>query len=134
MFEPGFRFGPYEVLSVIGSGGMGEVYLARDTRLDRKVAIKVLRDAQADLERRFAREAKVIAALADPHICTLFDVGREGGVDYLVMEYVEGETLASRLRRGPMEIDEAIKTASQIGGALDKAHRAHIVHRDLKPS
>src|SRR5207342_1848191 len=101
----GTRLGPYEILAAIGAGGMGEVYRARDTRLDRTVAIKILHDIHPDLTPRFAREAKAIAALAHPHICTLFDIGHESGVDYLVMEFLEGETLAARLERGPMPLD-----------------------------
>jgi len=101
--QPGTQFGPYEILSLIGAGGMGEVYKARDTRLDRTVAIKVLIDLpdKPELTQRFEREARAIAALNHPHICTLYDIGRHEGVDYLVMEYVEGETLAARLERGP---------------------------------
>jgi len=120
---------------------MGEVYRARDTRLDRTVAIKILHDTHSNLGARFAREAKAIAALSHPHICTLFDVGHEPastgsglGVDYLVMECLEGETLAARLRRGALPLDQVLKTAIEIGSALDTAHRAGIVHRDLKPS
>jgi Tol biopolymer transport system component len=113
---------------------MGEVYRARDTRLDRTVAIKILRDTHSDLNPRFAREAKAIAALAHPHICTLFDIGHEDGTDYLVMECLEGETLAARLQRGALPLDEALKTAIEIGDALAWAHHAGIVHRDLKPS
>src|SRR5712664_4056466 len=98
----GDKLGPYEILSAIGAGGMGDVYRARDTRLDRTVAIKILRDTHSDLNPRFAREAKAIAALAHPHICTLFDIGHEAGTDYLVMECLEGETLAARLHRGAL--------------------------------
>jgi serine/threonine protein kinase/Tol biopolymer transport system component len=132
----GTRFGPYEILDLIGAGGMGEVYKARDTRLDRTVAIKVLpADHRADLDRRrrFEREAQAIAALAHPHICVLHDVGREQDVDFLVMEYLEGETLATRLLRGPLPLDDVLRYGTQIGDALDKAHRRGIVHRDLKP-
>jgi serine/threonine protein kinase len=131
---PGIRLGAYEVLAVLGSGGMGDVYKARDTRLGRTVAIKILRDTHLDLQARFAREAKTLAALAHPHICTLFDIGHEQGMDYLVMECLDGETLAGHLKRGPLPIDQALKTAIEIGDALDRAHRAGIVHRDLKPS
>ena len=133
-FPSGIRFGSYEILSAIGAGGMGEVYRARDIRLDRMVAIKVLHDTHADTGPRFAREAKAIAALAHPNICTLFDIGNEHGTDYLVMEYLEGETLAARLQRGAVPLDLALKTAIEMGSALDQAHRAGIVHRDLKPS
>ena len=131
---PGTRLGAYEVLALLGSGGMGEVYRARDTRLNRTVAIKILRDTHPDLQARFAREARTIAALAHPHICTLFDIGQEQGTDYLVMECLEGGTLADRLKGGPLPIVQALKTAIEIGDALDRAHRASIVHRDLKPS
>jgi serine/threonine-protein kinase len=131
---PGTRLGPYEILSLLGAGGMGEVYRARDTRLDRIVAIKILAAADAELEARFQREAKAIAALAHPHICRLYDVGREDGTDYLVLEYLEGETLAQRLRRGPIKIDEALTFATEIAEALTTAHRSGIVHRDLKPA
>jgi serine/threonine protein kinase/Tol biopolymer transport system component len=130
----GARLGPFEIGVLLGEGGMGKVYRARDTRLDRTVAIKILRDTHADLQARFAREARAIAALAHPHICTLFDIGREQGADYLVMECLEGETLAARLKRGALPLDQALKTAIEIGDALDRAHRAGIVHRDLKPS
>jgi eukaryotic-like serine/threonine-protein kinase len=133
---PGTRLGPYEIVAAIGAGGMGEVYRARDTRLDRTVAIKVLPQAVAanpQLRLRFEREAKAISALAHPNICTLHDVGTDNGVDYLVMEHLEGETLADRLTRGPVPIEEAVKIAVQIADALDKAHRRGIIHRDLKP-
>src|SRR6185295_11021031 len=96
----GTRLGPYEILSALGAGGMGEVYRARDTRLDRTVAIKILRGAHPDLDPRFEREAKAIAALSHPHICTLFDIGHEAGTDYFVMECLEGQTLAARLKSG----------------------------------
>jgi eukaryotic-like serine/threonine-protein kinase len=135
--SPGTRLGPYEIVSPVGAGGMGEVYKARDTRLDRTVAIKVLSDALAadpEFRDRFEREARVISQLAHPHICTLFDVGEVGaGARYLVLEYLEGETLAARLVRGALKIDDALRIASQIAEALDAAHRAGIVHRDLKP-
>ncbi|HKV99949.1 MAG TPA: protein kinase [Vicinamibacterales bacterium] len=132
----GARLGPYEILAPLGAGGMGEVYKARDTRLERIVAIKVLPDAlqlDAHFRERFEREAKSISALNHPNICTLHDIGHQDGVDYLVMEYLEGETLASRLAKGPLPLAEALKTATEIAGALDKAHRQGIVHRDLKP-
>ena len=130
----GTRLGSYEILAAIGAGGMGEVYRARDTRLDRMVAIKILPSADAELKVRFAREAKMIAGLTHPHICTLYDVGHQDGIDYLVMEHLEGQTLADRLQRGPLTSAEALKCAIEIADALDKAHRAGVVHRDLKPS
>ena len=132
----GRSLGPYEIVSPIGAGGMGEVFLARDTRLDRSVAIKVLNREFADnpqLKQRFDREAKTISQLNHPHICTLFDVGHDGGVSFLVMELLEGETLADRLGRGPLPLSEVVKFGAQIADALDRAHRAGIVHRDLKP-
>ncbi|HEV8345387.1 MAG TPA: serine/threonine-protein kinase, partial [Vicinamibacterales bacterium] len=136
-FDAGTRLGPYEIIAPLGAGGMGEVYRARDTRLDRTVAVKVLTGALAadsESRQRFEHEARVIAALNDPHICTIHDVGRHGDLDYLVLEYLEGETLADRLRRSPrLPVDAALAIAIQIGDALDRAHRAGIVHRDLKP-
>jgi serine/threonine protein kinase len=132
--QVGSRLGPYDILSPLGAGGFGEVYKARDTRLDRTVAIKILPSADPELKARFEREAKAIAALTHPHICTLYDIGHQDGTDYLVMEYLEGETLAARVARGPIKIDEAVKIAIEIAGALDKAHRAGIIHRDLKPA
>jgi serine/threonine protein kinase len=132
----GRRLGPYEILAPAGAGGMGEVYHARDTRLNRTVAIKILPSefaSDARLRARFEREAKAISALNHPHICTLFDIGRDDGVDYLVMEYLEGETLAARLARGPLPLPQLIRHGTEIAEALDKAHRQGIVHRDLKP-
>jgi len=139
----GSRLGPYEIQSAIGAGGMGEVYKARDTRLDRTVAIKVLSASWAnhpEMKQRFDREALTIASLNHPNICVLFDVGDGGSLQpagastYLVMEYLEGETLAARLERGPLKLDEALKVAIAIADALDRAHRRGVVHRDLKPS
>ncbi|MDT8071199.1 MAG: protein kinase, partial [Terriglobia bacterium] len=133
----GTRLGPYEIVSPLGAGGMGEVYCARDTRLDRTVAVKVLPSNLSDnpdLKQRFEREAKVISSLNHPHVCTLFDVGEHEGIVYLVMEHLEGETLADRLIRGPLKINEALELASDIAEALDKAHHAGIIHRDLKPA
>ena len=132
----GKRLGPYEILSAIGAGGMGEVYKARDTRLDRIVAIKVLPAHLADraeLRERFEREAKTIASLNHPHICTLYDTGHQDGLDFLVMEYIEGETLAQRLVKGSLPIQQVLQYAIEIADALDKAHRKGITHRDLKP-
>jgi Tol biopolymer transport system component len=133
---PGARLGPYEILDAIGAGGMGEVYRARDTRLDRTVAIKVLPDhlsANVELRARFEREARAVSSLNHPNICTLHDVGHQDGVDFLVMEYVEGENLAARLERGPIPTDELLRISIQIADALDKAHRQGLIHRDLKP-
>ena len=134
--KPGDRLGPYEVLAKLGEGGMGEVYKARDTRLDRTVAIKVLTtELSADPERRarFEREARAIAALNHPHICTLYDIGTHDAVTYLVMEHLAGESLAQRLTRGPLPVAQAIEIAAQIADALDAAHKHGIIHRDLKP-
>src|SRR5687767_1927235 len=133
----GTRLGPYEIVAKLGEGGMGEVYKATDTRLSRTVAIKVLPphwSDNAEMKQRFDREARTIASLSDPHICALHDIGREAGVDFLVMEYLEGETLAARIARGPMPLDEVLTIAIAIAGALDKAHRQGVIHRDLKPS
>jgi len=132
----GSRLGPYEIQSAVGAGGMGEVYRARDTRLDRVVAIKVLPGhlgSNPDLRARFEREAKAISGLQHPHICVLYDIGSQDNVDFLVMEYLEGETLYARLARKPLAPDETLKIAVEIADALDKAHRSGIVHRDLKP-
>ena len=136
MLESGSKLGPYEILAPLGAGGMGEVYRARDTRLDRTVAIKVLpAELSANLERRqrFEREARIISSLNHPHICALYDVGHQEGVDYLVLEYLEGESLASRLERGPMPIEQVLCFGIEIADALDKAHRQGVTHRDLKP-
>ena len=132
----GTRLGPYEVLALIGAGGMGEVYRARDTKLGRSVAVKVLPEAVAtdpDSRARFLREATALAALNHPHIATLHEMDTSGERPFLVMELVEGETLAARLERGPLVLSEALSTAIQIAEALAVAHRAGIVHRDLKP-
>jgi eukaryotic-like serine/threonine-protein kinase len=132
----GSRLGPHEILARIGAGGMGEVYRARDTRLDRIVAIKVIPLHLADrseLRERFEREARTIASLNHPHICTLFDVGQHDGTDYLVMEYLEGETLAQRLIKGSLPLNQVLQYAIEIADALDKAHRKGVTHRDLKP-
>src|SRR6266571_2300445 len=132
----GTRLGPYEILTAIGAGGMGEVYKARDTRLDRTVAIKVLPAHLADrseLRERFEREARTIASLNHPHICTLHDIGQQDGVDFLVMEYLEGETLAHRLLKGALPVQQVLQYSIEISDALDKAHRKGVTHRDLKP-
>ncbi len=132
----GFQLGPFQIVAPLGAGGMGEVYRARDTRLNRSVAIKILlADVAGDPDRRgrFEREARAVASLTHPHICTLHDVGRHDGTDYLVMELLEGETLASRLERGSMAMPELLARAMEIADALDAAHRVGIVHRDLKP-
>src|ERR1700682_2031281 len=132
----GKRLGPYEILSAIGAGGMGEVYRAKDNRLDRIVAIKVLpapAAGQGDLRERFEREARAISSLNHPHICVLYDVGHQDGIDYLVMEFLEGETLGKRLEKGPLPLDQVLKFGMQTADALDKAHRSGVVHRDLKP-
>ncbi|MBZ5571368.1 MAG: serine/threonine-protein kinase [Acidobacteriia bacterium] len=132
----GSKLGPYEIVGPLGAGGMGEVYRARDTRLDRTVAIKVLPvqlQSDADLKARFDREARAISSLQHAHICTLFDVGHQDGIDFLVMEYLEGETLAARLMKGPLPLDQVLQVAIEIADALEKAHRHGIIHRDLKP-
>src|SRR5712691_7672133 len=132
----GTKLGPYEITGAIGAGGMGEVYKARDTRLDRTVAIKVLPAHLADrseLRERFEREARTIASLNHPHICTLHDIGQQDGIDYLVMEYLEGETLAHRLVKGALPLEHVLQYAIEIADALDKAHRKGVTHRDLKP-
>jgi Tol biopolymer transport system component len=132
----GSRLGPYEILAPVGAGGMGEVYRARDTRLERTVAVKVLPthlSASPEVRQRFEREAKTISQLSHPHICALYDVGREGDVEYLVMEYLEGETLSERLSRGALPLDQTLRYGIEIADAMDKAHRQGIVHRDLKP-
>src|SRR2546426_11150941 len=132
----GTRLGPYEILSAVGAGGMGEVYKARDTRLERTVAVKVLParlSENAEFRQRFEREAKTISQLSHPHICTLHDVGNQDGVEYLVMEFLEGETLTERLAKGPLPLEQVLRYGIEISDALEKAHRQGIVHRDLKP-
>jgi serine/threonine protein kinase len=132
----GMKLGPYEIQDALGAGGMGEVYRARDTRLDRTVAIKILSSHLSDnpeLKQRFEREAKAISSLNHAHICTLYDIGSQDGVDFLVMEYLEGETLAQRMKKGPLPLEQVTKIGSEVADALDKAHREGIVHRDLKP-
>src|SRR4029453_1543635 len=133
---PGTRLGPYEIVAPLGAGGMGEVYRAKDTRLDRVVAVKVLPahlSSSAEVRQRFEREAKTISKLSHPNICTLYDVGREGEIDYLVMEYLEGETLSDRLLKGPLPLELALRCAVEMADALSRAHRQGIIHRDLKP-
>jgi serine/threonine protein kinase len=134
--QAGSRLGPYEVLSLIGAGGTGEVYQARDTRLDRKVAVKVLAPelaSDAEFRARFTHEAKAISALDHPHICGLYDIGREHDTEYLVLELLEGETLAARLERGSLPLAQVLRFGIEIADALEAAHRQGIVHRDLKP-
>src|ERR1700751_3735536 len=132
----GSKLGPYEIQSPLGAGGMGEVYRARDTRLERTVAIKILPiqlSSDPVRKQRFEREAKTISSLNHPHICVLHDVGSQNGIEYLVMECVEGESLAKRLEKGPLPIEQVLKYGAQIADALDKAHRCCVIHRDLKP-
>ena len=132
----GTKLGPYEILSSLGAGGMGEVYRARDTRLDRDVAVKILPShlsENAEARQRFDREARTISSLNHPNICTLFDVGQQDGVEFLVMECLEGETLADRLRKCPLPMDQVFRYGVEICDGLDKAHRSGVVHRDLKP-
>ena len=132
----GSRLGPYEILSPLGAGGMGEVYKARDTRLERTVAVKVLPQhlsTSAEVRQRFEREARTISQLSHPHICALYDVGRENDTEYLVMELLDGETLSERLARGALPLEQTLRYGIEIADALEKAHRQGIVHRDLKP-
>src|SRR5712671_5156437 len=132
----GTRLGPYEIVAPLGAGGMGEVYRARDTRLDRTVAVKILPShlsSDPTLRQRFEQEAKAISSLNHPHICALYDVGHQDGTEFLIMEYLEGETLAKLLEKGPVSLAQVLKCGVEIADALDKAHRQGIVHRDLKP-
>ncbi|SPE36581.1 hypothetical protein SBA6_590030 [Candidatus Sulfopaludibacter sp. SbA6] len=134
--QSGARLGPYRITGSLGAGGMGSVYRAEDTRLGRTVAIKLIRTSlalSATTRQRFEREARAVAALNHPHICAVYDVGSEGGADYLVMEYVEGETLAARLKKGRLELAAALTVACQVADALSAAHAKGITHRDLKP-
>jgi serine/threonine protein kinase len=133
----GTRFGAFEVLERLGAGGMGEVYRAGDTRLDRTVALKIIRASELptrDRLERFRREARAVSRLNHPNICALYDVGEDEGATFLVMEYVTAETLANRLERGPLRIEEVLRYGVQIAEARDAAHRSGVVHRDLKPS
>src|SRR6202795_4450465 len=133
----GTKLGPYEIVSPLGAGGMGEVYRARDARLERDVAVKVLPanlSSDPTLRQRLEREAKAISKLSHPHICTLHDIGHQDGMDFLVMELLDGETLEQRLRKGPLPPEQTIRYAAQIADALAKAHKQGITHRDLKPS
>ena len=133
---PGTKLGPYEILSPLGAGGMGEVYRARDTRLEREVAVKILPEHLAqdpEAKQRFDREARTISSVNCPNICALYDVGQQDGTHYLVMELLQGETLADRLRKGPLPIDQVLKYGIDIADGLEKAHRCGVVHRDLKP-
>ena len=133
----GMKLGPYEIQSPLGAGGMGEVYRARDTRLDRTVAIKVLAShlsSSPELKQRMEREARAISSLNHPNICHLYDIGSQDGNDYLVMEFLEGETLAERLRKGSLPLNEILKIGIAVAEALSVAHRQGIVHRDLKPA
>src|SRR6266852_362291 len=132
----GTRLGPYEILSVLGAGGMGEDYRAKDTRLDRVVAIKILPEHisnRPQARERFEREARAVSSLNHPHICTLHDIGEQDGIDFLVMEYLEGETLAQRLLKGSLPVQQVLQYAIEISDALDKAHRKGVTHRDLTP-
>ena len=129
----GTKLGPYEIQALAGAGGMGEVYRARDTRLQRTVAMPAHLSSNSDLRQRFEREARAISSLNHPHICTLYDIGTQDGVDYLVMEYLEGETLARKLDKGQLPPEQLLKYGIEIADALDKAHRQGITHRDLKP-
>ena len=133
----GTKLGPYEIQSPLGAGGMGEVYRARDKRLDREVAIKVLPaglSSDIALKQRLEREAKAVSKLSHPHICTLYDIGHQDGVDFLVMEYLEGETIEHRLLKGPLPPEQTLRYATQIADALARAHKLGITHRDLKPA
>ncbi len=135
--DSGTRLGPYEIVGPLGAGGMGEVYSAQDTRLDRRVAIKILPSHLADdttFRQRLEREARAVSSLNHPHICTLYDIGEHEGIDFLVLEYLEGETVAERLKHGPMPPELVLRHAIEISDALDKAHRQGVVHRDLKPA
>src|SRR5215467_8387008 len=133
----GTKLGPYEITAALGAGGMGEVYRARDKRLERTVAVKVLPaevSANAERKQRFEREARTISALNHPNICALYDVGSQDGIEYLVLEFVEGETLEKRLEKGPLPTEVLLRHGMEIADALEKAHRSGVIHRDLKPA
>jgi len=133
----GTRLGPYEIISLVGAGGMGEVYRAKDTRLDRTVAIKVLPShlsSDPESKLRMEREARAISALQHANICTLHDIGTQDGLNFLVMEYLDGQTLAARLEKGALPLDQVLKIGIEVSRALDRAHRQCIIHRDLKPA
>jgi len=133
----GTRLGPYQILAAAGAGGMGEVYRATDTRLGRPVAIKVIPSdcaREPKVSQRFEREARLISQLSHPHICSLFDVGHHEGIDFLVLEYLEGETLEHRLKRGSLRLQQSLQYAVELADALDAAHTRGLVHRDVKPS
>src|SRR5437773_5964115 len=133
----GTKLGPYEIVSPLGTGGMGEVYRARDTRLERDVAIKVLPanlSSDPNLRQRLEREAKAVSKISHPHICTLHDIGHQDGMDFLIMELLEGETLEQRLMKGRLSSEQTVRYAAQIADALAKAHKKGLTHRDLKPS
>src|SRR6185437_6439885 len=137
LLTAGTKLASYEITGALGAGGMGEVYRARDARLGRDVAIKILPQhltEKADARQRFEREARAVSSLNHPHICTLYDIGQHDGTDFLVMEYLEGETLAKRLEKGPLATAELLRIGIEIADALEKAHRQGILHRDLKPS
>jgi serine/threonine protein kinase len=132
----GVRLGPYEVVELVGAGGMGEVYRAHDMRLNRDVALKVIPGSYSsdpNRRQRLQREARAISALQHPNICTLHDIGQQDGTDYLVMEYLEGETLSSRLIRGQLSVPQILTYGIEVSSALDAAHKQNIIHRDLKP-
>jgi len=132
----GTKLGPYEIAAPVGAGGMGEVYRARDTRLGRDVAIKILPQhltEKADARQRFEREARAVSSLNHPHICVLYDIGHQDGTDFLVMEYWGGETVSKRLEEGPLPTTDLLRIAIEIADALERAHRQGVIHRDLKP-
>ena len=136
VLTPGTKLGPYEIVAPLGAGGMGEVYRARDTRLDRTVAVKILPahlSSNPEARQRFEREARAISSLNHPNICTLHDIGHQDGTDFLVMEYLEGETLADRLIHGPLPPEQVLKYGIEICEGLEKAHKNGLIHRDLKP-